>query len=120
MKINKSLLIVCIVETIIIICLAVYLIFYKSKPIKIPQEPQVIELVRDSIIRDSIYINNEVIKLIKEYLDIRKSIEILIDESRGDTLKNLNVLKKYNIDFDKNSRPMTINKLKIIGANLGK
>ena len=68
MKINKSLLIVCIVETIIIICLAIYLIFYKSKPIKIPQEPQVIELVRDSIIRDSIYINNEVIKTEIKYI----------------------------------------------------
>lgn len=68
MKINKSLLIICIIETIIIICLAVYLIFYKSKPIKIPQEPQVIELVRDSIIRDSIYINNEVIKTEIKYI----------------------------------------------------
>ena len=28
--------------------------------------------------------------------------------------------QQTNIDFDKNSRPMTINKLKIIGANLGK
>ena len=28
--------------------------------------------------------------------------------------------QQTNIDFDKNSRPLTINKLKVIGANLGK
>jgi hypothetical protein len=28
--------------------------------------------------------------------------------------------QQTNIDFDKNSRPITMNKLKVIGANLGK
>lgn len=35
-------------------------------------------------------------------LDVRKSIENLIDESRGDTLKNLNAIKHIGIDSDKN------------------
>lgn len=35
-------------------------------------------------------------------LDIRKSIENLIDESRCDTLKNLNAIKHIGIDNDKN------------------
>lgn len=35
-------------------------------------------------------------------LDVRKSIEVLIDESRGDTLKNLNAIKHIGIDNDKN------------------
>lgn len=99
MKINKSLLIVCIVETIIIICLAVYLIFYKSKPIKIPQEPQVIELVRDSIIRDSIYINNEVIKTEIKYIkkqfkqdsiDIMSANDSMLYSTFTDCINNYN------------------------------
>ncbi len=35
-------------------------------------------------------------------LDVRKSIEVLIDESRGDTLKNLNAIKHIGIDSEKN------------------
>lgn len=35
-------------------------------------------------------------------LDVRKSIENLIDESRNDTLKNLNAIKHIGIDSEKN------------------
>ena len=35
-------------------------------------------------------------------LDIRKKIENLIDESRHDTLKNLNAIKHIGIDSEKN------------------
>lgn len=35
-------------------------------------------------------------------LDIRKKIEILVDESRHDTLKNLNAIKHIGIDSEKN------------------
>ena len=62
-KTNTVLWVVVVLETLII----GYLIFGNKTPITQP-EPMVIEVVRDSIIRDSIYIVNESIRTEIKYI----------------------------------------------------
>lgn len=51
------LVLVCLLEAVVI----GYLLSYNRKPVT-PPDPQIVEIVRDSLIRDSIYIVNERIK----------------------------------------------------------
>lgn len=63
---NRILIIICIIETIVIGCLS-YQIYKKPKIIEVPIIEQI---VKDSIIRDSIYIVNDIIK--KEIKYVKK------------------------------------------------
>jgi hypothetical protein len=51
------LVLICLIEAVTI----GYLLSYNRKPV-IPPDPQIVEIIRDSLIRDSIYIVNERIK----------------------------------------------------------
>jgi hypothetical protein len=55
---NKYWIILCAIEAIVIFGL----ILFPKKSAELPQEPIIKEIVRDSIIRDSIFIENEKIK----------------------------------------------------------
>lgn len=52
------LVLVCLLEALVI----GYLISNRTQPPVIPQDPQIVEIVRDSLVRDSIFIVNERIK----------------------------------------------------------
>lgn len=54
---NKYWIILCAIEAIVIFGLILF-----PKPAELPQEPIIKEIVRDSIIRDSIFVENEKIK----------------------------------------------------------
>ncbi len=64
---NKILIILCILEAIVI----GYLISQKEPPV--PPPPKIIEVVRDSIIRDSIFI--EIEKIQKQYIYINEEFK---------------------------------------------
>jgi hypothetical protein len=55
---NKYWIILCAIEAIVIFGL----ILFPKKSAELPQEPIIKEIVRDSIIRDSIFVENEKIK----------------------------------------------------------
>jgi hypothetical protein len=55
---NKYWIILCAIEAIVIFGL----ILFPNKSAELPQEPIIKEIVRDSIIRDSIFVENEKIK----------------------------------------------------------
>lgn len=89
---NKFWIIVCVIEAIVILCL----IFTKQ-----PAEPDVIvkEIVRDSIIRDSIFIENEKIKkeIVYVYQEFKKDSTAIMSADDSTLLDSFSrYIENYN------------------------
>ena len=93
-KTNTILWVVIVLETLII----GYLIFGNKTPVQQP-EPQVKEIVKDSIIRDSIYIVNESIKTEIKYIKEQYTQDSIDIMSANDSVL-FDSFAKYIEDYD--------------------
>ena len=64
-----------------------------------PTPPQLIEIIRDSIIRDSIFIENEVIKTKIKYIE-KEHDEEISDIMSNDDSTNLEFFSRYIEDYE--------------------